>query len=405
MTQFAYTVSDPRTGHRSRGLLLAEDHESALRQLNARNLVVTRLEPTSTLWERLGVRQRGKVSLENILVFTQQTAAMLGAGMPINEILEIQLGDARDPAMRALLLDMLTRVNGGSALSDVIASYPDTFSTVYLTLVATVEASGDLPRLMARLAEMLDRQITLRNKLRAAFYYPAFVLSFAAILLGLLFIFGVPLLEHLYEGIGVSLPLPTRILISIGDLVRHNWHILLLLGILAWLMATRATRTLAGRAWRDNLLLHLPVLGVLVRNIAISRFARTLGTLYHCGVPIVNSMELVAQSMGNVVLEGVTRRALANLMEGQTLTEPLRRSGYFSEMAVSMIGAGESSGKLDEMLEQLSSYYERQVDIALNGMAALLEPLIMVGVGIAVGAMIIAMILPIFTLSQFLLNS
>jgi type IV pilus assembly protein PilC len=406
MTQYAYTVSDPSSGQRSSGTLIAPDYEAAFRMLTERNYIVTRLDGVastrSRLLDLLGVQQRA-IRDEQVLALTEQMAAMLKAGLTVKQAFEIVMHDTQDPRLRQFLLEMTTSLGAGASLSEVLGRYPEAFDRQYVALVSAGESGGKLSEVMHRLAALIDARIAMRRKLQAAMYYPVFVLVFAtAILIGL-FVFGVPRFEEIYRGFGSEIPFATQMFMNVAKAMRSHFAALTLLALVLGLACRQAMRCERIAYAIDALKLRLPVFGPLNQRLAIARFSRTLATLHNSGVSIVQALDLVAASMSNRVLEKVVRDARARVIEGESLSSPLRRSRCFTEMSLSMIAAGEHSGALDEMLNNVAEYYEEQVDVTLRALASLVEPAVMVFVGFVVGTVMVALILPIFKLSTVLL--
>jgi len=401
LPQFAFTVTDTR-GQRTSGTMVATDRDAAMKILSERDLVVTRLTPITSLSQRVMGDGGPRLSGEQLMQLTQQLSAMLDAGMTVKGALDVMLKDTNDPDLRHTLLDLSTGLAAGSSLTELLARSPNIFNEQYVAMVAAGESGGKLPLILQRLAALIEHNEELRRRVRGAMVYPALVLTFSVVIVGGMFVFGVPRFQEIYSGLGGELPWATRVMIGAGSLLARTWPALLagLVALVAFVY--RWVQTPGGRRAWDGFKLRVPLFGGLNRRVAIARFARTLATLQSSGVPIVNSLELVAASMGNVVLEQVVRDSMHDVLQGEPLAEPLRRSGMFTEMAVSMLAAGEHSGQLDVMLDKVGQYYELQVETTLRALTTLVEPIIMIGVGISVGAIIIAMILPIFQLATLL---
>jgi len=280
--------------------------------------------------------------------------------------------------------------------------YPETFSRLYVYMVRAGETGGSLPEILKKLAEYLEKAEELRRKVIAALYYPIAVIVVAILVAIFIFIFGVSQFQQIYEGMGSKLPPATMALINLKEVIMSRWY-LILIGFAALSYGTQYYfSTAKGEQVKDAVMLHIPVMGPLFQRLAIARFARTMATLYSGGVPILHALELVAGSMGNSIMEKVVLNAAKKVKEGESITGPLRESGVFTKMAVSIIASGEESGTLDVMLGEISDFYESQVDVMLRALVGLLEPLIIVAVGIFVGALIFALGMPLFNLVQTL---
>lgn len=327
---------------------------------------------------------------------------MSRAGISLNHGLSILLADTKSPALHALLRDIGSQLEEGKSLSEAVAGHPGVFSDLYVHTVLAGEKSGRLPDILFQLVAYMEQAEALRNKVKAALYYPMFILMVATVMSLLLFVFGVREFEEIYQGMNVDLPLFATMVIGVGHFLGRFWWLLLALALAAAWLAARALGTPRGQAWRDELLLRVPGLGELGRQLAMARFARTLSSLVASGVPVLDSLDVVSGSLGNRVVEGALRQAAQQVRAGEALSRPLRESDVFTRLAVSMIAVGEESGTLDKMLEAVAVYYEQQVDHALKAAVSLIEPLVILGVGAVVGSLIIALGLPMLTLVQHL---
>jgi type IV pilus assembly protein PilC len=406
LNEFTFTVTDAQ-GQRSRGTVLAASREAAMQILANRNYVVTKLRPVRSanpdLLVALGLR-KPTMGGDQLMAFTQQLAAMLEAGMTLKGAVDIIAADMPDVGSRAILGEISHQLAEGASLTEILRKYPRVFSEQYVAMVQAGESSGRLPTILQRLATLLENARSMRKKVQGALYYPVLILAFTALIMVGLFVFGVPRFQEIYRGLGGELPTCTRIFLAIGNFLERWWGLLALALVgLGW-GAKRLAETPAGQLAIDHWKLRAPLFGPLFTRLAIARFGRTLGSLHASGVPMVLSLELVARSVGNKALEKALYTSLQQVVEGEPLADTLRRSRLFTEMAVSMVGVGEQSGSLEMMLEKVADYYETEAETQLKAMTGMLEPLIMIGVGVMVGVMVIVMILPIFRMATLLFD-
>lgn len=400
MPEFLYSARNEQ-GQRFSGTLEAPTREAALAQLSEKYPLVTRLEPASKGgWlERLGLGRR--VSGEDLLGFTYQIAAMLRAGINLKRTLDLAVEES-PPELRRAVVDVSGRISSGASLSSALREHPRLFDRFYCSMVEAGEAGGKLPELLSRLAQHIEQSETLRRKVQAALYYPLFVAAFAVVVVTGIILFGVPRVESLYLGLGAELPLPTKILMGFSKFVVKTWYVWLGVLISVSLLFRRLLGTEAGGLWFDGLKLRLPGLGDLFRTLATARFARTFGTLHVSGVPILMALDLTASSVGNRVMEKAVRDAVGPVTAGNDLAPALRKAEIFPSMALGMVASGEETGQLDTMLLSLADYYDIQTSIRLQAVASLVEPAVMVFVGLAVAVIIVAMALPFMNIASAL---
>lgn len=404
MARFVFTGRDP-DGKRTSGTIEAKDKTTALKMLADTNLTVTRL--TEAKEEGKGILAflgfgRFHVKGEELLFFTQELGSLLKSGIPIKNAVGILLEDCESPALRQIVLEIESGISAGTPLSELMKKYPGVFSKLYTSMVSAGESQGKLPMSLARLASYIEYAENTKSKLKAALYYPAFVLVFAILLVIFVFMFGIPRVEEIYKDIGSALPLPTQILMGISHALLRNWLWLgfLLLAIIASLVTM--ARLPKGQLYWDRIKLRLPVLGTLFRRLAVARFSRTLGSLYGSGVPIVQSMQLVAGTVGNKVIEDAVLSSVQSLREGDSIVGPLRRSKVFTGMSLGMIATGEEAGTLDQMLLELADFYDAQADASIKTLTSLLEPAVLVGMGVVIGGIVFALGLPFLNLANAL---
>lgn len=343
----------------------------------------------------------GGVPLKTLVVFTRQFATMIDAGLPLVQCLEL-LGNAEPNAnFKKVLSSVRSDIESGSTLADAMAKHPAAFDSLYVNLIAAGEAAGILDTIMNRLAIQIEKSAQLRRKIRSAFSYPTIVMFIAGLVVFILLYKVIPTFQAMFADMGGGqLPAPTQIVIHMSEFTQDNFFILVG-GVIAvivsftWMMRYEPTRAVF-----DRFILKVPLFGPLVRKTAVARFTRTLGTMVSSGVPIVDSLEIVANTAGNMTIQKAILYTRERISEGQNMVDPLMETAVFPPMVVQMIGVGESTGALDVMLTKIADFYEEEVDVAVDNLTSMLEPLMMVFLGFVVGGMLIAMYLPIFTLAD-----
>lgn len=396
MGHYVFTARD-QEGRHTAGTVEAPSLDAALKLLSGKNLLVTRIGQQAK-----GKRGTGKsrVSGSDLLAFTQELAALLDAGINIKHTMEMLAEDASSPGLRQTLIEISAGIEAGKSLAELMERYPRIFSRLYVSMIAIGESTGTLPQVLARLAIYIDNAETLRRKVKATLSYPAIVLVFAALVLTFIMWFGIPRVEKIYKSMGVELPLPTRIVIAVSHFSTHTLAGVAAAAILFFVLLPRVSQSKGGRHLFDRLKLRVYGLAPIFRALTVSRFARTLGTLYGGGVPILQCMELLKGSVGNAVVEDAIMQSLQNLKEGRSMTEPLRRCEAFSQMAIGMIAAGEEAGALERMLNKLADFYETQLDISVKGLSGILEPLLMIFIGVVIGGVVFALGLPFLNIAS-----
>ena len=340
------------------------------------------------------------ISLKEQALLTRQLGTLLTAGLPLVDALSALIDQIEKANIKGVMADIRERVREGSALSQALECHPGSFSPLYTHMVSAGEASGALDEVLARLADFQDSQIRLKNRITTALMYPMFMFAVGTMVLFGLVTFVVPKITAVFTEMEQALPLPTIILLTVSDGLAAYWMWLLAGGVLAVLMVRRFLQTEAGRERYDALLLKLPVLGTVVKMVAVSRFTRTLSTMLSSGVPLMQALEVGSQVVNNRVLQHAIDEARQNIREGESLAAPLKRSGLIPPLATHMIAVGEKSGELEGMLIRVSQVYDSEVDTSMNQLTALLEPIMIVVMGVVVLFIILAILLPIFEMSQ-----
>ncbi|MGB3941591.1 MAG: type II secretion system inner membrane protein GspF [Candidatus Manganitrophaceae bacterium] len=341
-----------------------------------------------------------RMTLAETAVMTRQLSTLLGAGISLMEALGALTEQVEKPAAKKIWIDVREGVKEGASLADALTRHPKVFSVLYRQMVRAGEASGTLDRILVRLADYLESQVRLRNKLFSILTYPVLMLFVSGAILIFLISFVVPKVTAIFADLNQALPLPTVILLALSDFLRGYGWLLIGAGVLGGMMYRRHIQTPRGREQYDRLLLRIPLAGRVAKMVAISRFTRTLATLLASGVPLLTALEIVQQVVGNKVLEEAIQGARGNIREGQSIADPLKRSGLFPPLVTHMIAIGEKSGELEGMLQKVSEAYDNEVETVVTGMTSLLAPLMILGMGGVVLFIVLALLLPIFEVSQ-----
>ncbi len=341
-----------------------------------------------------------RVSLEEVALFTRQLATLLNAGIPLLESLNALVDQTENEKFKRILSQLKERVNEGTSFADALQEHKDLFNNLYINMVRAGETAGTLEIVLHKLADFTDAQMQLRTKLRGALVYPIVMMIIGVIVVIILMTFVVPKITKLFEDINATLPIYTRILISVSHIFQHYWFIIFPIIGLGIYLLRRYLKTPEGIAKYDAFILKVPVAGRLVRMVATSRFASTMATLLSSGVPMLTAMNIVRTIVGNTVLEKVIEEARDHVREGESLAVPLRRSGEFDPLVGHMIAIGEQSGHLEEMLQHVAKSYETQVDARVNQLTSILEPLILVVMAVVVGFIIISIMMPILQINN-----
>src|SRR5277367_3429183 len=340
----------------------------------------------------------GHIKVKEIAIFFRQFSVMIDAGLPLVQCLEILAANQENAAFQKTLTGVRTTVEGGATLANAMRQFPKVFDDLTTNMIEAGETGGILDIILQRLALYVEKAVKLRAAVKSALIYPVSVVSLAFLIVGALLKWVVPIFSNLFIGLGVALPLPTRITIGLSDFVGHFWWFFLV-GAGGLVYGIKQVRKHERAAYyMDWTLLKLPVLGLLLRKIAVARFTRTLGTLITSGVPILEGLSITARTSGNKVLEEALMRVRKAIEEGRTIVDPLRESGVFPSMVTQMIGVGEATGAMDAMLQKIADFYEDEVDTATKDMLAMLEPVLIAFLGLAVGGIVISLYMPLFSM-------
>jgi len=341
----------------------------------------------------------GGVDSKELAIFTRQFSVMIDAGLPLVQCLEILSSQQENKTFQKVLAGTRSSVEGGSTLSAAMKQYPKVFDALFTNMVEAGETGGILDTILQRLAAYIEKNVKLQRAVKSALVYPIGVLTIAAGVITLLLWKVVPVFATLFAGLGVELPLPTRIVIGLSHLVGSVFGFLIFVAVVGMVVGIKVWYgTSGGRMAIDTVILKLPILGVLMRKIAVARFTRTLGTLISSGVPILEGLDITAKTSGNAVIEKALNRVRKSLEEGKSLTDPLKESEVFPGMVTQMIAVGEQTGAMDAMLQKIADFYEEEVDAAVKDLLTALEPIMIVFLGLVVGGVVISMYLPLFSL-------
>jgi len=388
------------TGRGARGLTTGEieapDRMAAVGELRTRAILVTKIE------EKAGgktvVKLGGKVNDREMAIFTRQFSTMIDAGLPLVQCLNILADQSESKTLRAVTANVARQVEAGATLAESLRRHPRIFDDLFTNLVQVGEAGGILDVVLQRLSVYIEKAAALKRKVKAAMVYPATIIGVAFLIVIFMLTFVIPTFATMFKNLGADLPLPTQIVLWMSDFVR-GYIIFIILGVMgAVYLLRRYYRTENGKSTIDALLLKLPVFGTLIRKVAVARFTRTFGTLVSSGVPILEGLRITARTAGNKVVEKAVMQCRAAVTAGKTLAEPLKASGVFPPMVTQMIAVGEQTGALDAMLNKIADFYDDEVDTAVGALTALLEPLMIVILGVIIGGLVVAMYLPIFRL-------
>jgi type IV pilus assembly protein PilC len=399
MAQFLWE-GKTRDGQVRKGTMVADNDNAVMAQLRAQNILPTRVRAKpKDLLEIIPMIKRG-VSAKEVVVFTRQFATMIDAGLPLVQCLEILGSQAEGKLFKKIILDTKADVESGATFSDALRKHPAAFDRLYVNLVAAGEVGGILDTILNRLAAYMEKAEALKRKVKGAMVYPMSVVVIAVGVVVLMLLKVIPVFEKMFADFGGSLPGPTQLVINMSHAVQAYFVHGIVLGFLAAMGLRWIYSRDKGRLFFDNLFLKIPVIGTVLRKVAVARFSRTLGTMLSSGVPILEALEIVARTAGNVVVERAILATKASIAEGKTIAEPLAKSKVFPGMVVQMVSVGEQTGAMDAMLAKIADFYDDEVDAAVSAMTSMLEPALMVVLGGTIGTLLIAMYLPIFKIAE-----
>jgi type IV pilus assembly protein PilC len=399
MPTFAYS-GRTRGGQTVAGERIADTMDAAVAALRREQILVTRIDPSKAKSaERPAKPKTGKsVPSKNLAIFTRQFSVMIDAGLPLVQCLDILGKQEPHKGFSASILKVREDVEAGAALADAMKKHPKTFDPLYSNMIAAGEAGGILDTILKRLAVYIEKNVKLKSDVKSAMIYPVAVIVIAIVVVAAILWKVIPTFASLFQGLGAQLPLPTRVVIALSDgIVAYGWMIIIAIGLMGF-GVKQYYGSAGGRRTIDAILLKTPILGNILRKVAVARFCRTLSTLLASGVPILDGLDITARTAGNAVVEAAILKTRSGIERGETIAQPLRDTNVFPSMVVQMINVGETTGALDSMLSKIADFYEEEVDTAVAGLLTLMEPVMIAFLGVVVGGIVIAMYLPIFDL-------
>lgn len=392
-------VAKESTGKTVSGVLEYSDKALLIEALRKKGLIIISVNETAKKKAGLGSR---KVKLEEIVIFSRQLATMVDSGIPLVQATDILHDQIEKPAFKNIVATIRDDIETGASFSDALLKHSAIFSPLYINMVRAGESSGSLDDILDRLASYLEKANALQRKVKSSLVYPAVVVTMAMLITLVMLLKVIPTFKGIFDMLGGSLPLPTRILILVSDTLRHMFlYVVIALAIIIFAFK-RYLKTEQGRMVFDRFILKIPVIGSLLRKVAVAKFTRTLATLVKSGVPILVSLEIVGKTSGNTVIEKALNEVRTSIKEGENIADPLAKCGAFPPMVVRMIHVGEQTGELEKMLGKIADFYDDQVDAAVSGMTSLIEPLIIAFLGIVIGGIVIAMFLPVFKMTELI---
>jgi type IV pilus assembly protein PilC len=398
MPSFAYS-GRTRGGQTVSGERAADSMDAAVAALRREQILVTRITPAKAKAQataKKAGRTDKAVAAKNLAVFVRQFSVMIDAGLPLVQCLDILGSQEEDKNFAAVILQTRTDVESGASLADAMRKHPKTFDPLFTNMIAAGEAGGILDTILKRLATYIEKAVKLQGQVKSAMVYPVAIVIIAAVVVTVILWKVIPTFAAMFSGMGAQLPLPTRIVIALSNGI-VTYGLFVIIGLAAVFYGLkRYYKTDAGRHQIDAIVLKLPVLGLLMRKIAVARFCRTLATLISSGVPILDGLEITAKTSGNAIVEDAIMVTRKSIERGETISAPLKETGVFPAMVTQMISVGEATGALDAMLAKIADFYEEEVDTAVAGLLTLLEPIMIAVLGAVVGGIVIAMYMPIF---------
>ena len=387
-------------GEKRKGVIEAPNIDSARGHLKKIRITTTKIkEKPKDLFENVEMF-KPKVTGKDVVVFTRQLSTMIDAGLPLVQGLEILGNQQENPTFKKIILQVRSDVETGTTFADALKKHPKVFDTLFCNMIEAGEIGGILDTILSRLSIFMEKSMVLKKRVKGAMTYPIICLCISIVILGIILIFVVPVFDKMFADFGSALPVPTQIVVNMSNFVKNNFLYGIAFVAFAIFAFKKFYATEKGEKKIDALLLQFPVFGDLIRKVAVAKFARTLGTMLKSGVPILESLQVVARTAGNKVIEIAIFRTSDAISEGRPIAEPLEETGVFPSMVVQMINVGEAVGALDAMLEKIADFYDEEVDQAVDNLTAMIEPFMMVFLGGMIGGLVVAMYLPIFKMGE-----
>ncbi len=393
MPMWEYTAKSAGSGQILKGQLDVPSRDDVIAFIRK-----SRMTPVSVREapKALNISFGGGVTTRDVVIFTRQFATMINAGLPLVQSLTILAEQSENKKLKEVTRTLVYDVEAGNTLADALRKHPKVFSDLYVNMVAAGEAGGILDTILLRLATFLEKNDALVRKVKGAMVYPGAIMSVAGVAIAVLLVFVIPVFQEMFASVNMDLPAPTRLVIGLSNMLVRWWPLIIVGGAGLAFAFRQYYQTPSGRKTIDKGLLHSPVLGDMLRKAAVSRFTRTLGTLISSGVSILDGLEITAKTAGNMVIHDAVMESRQSIAGGETISGPLQESGVFPPMVISMVAVGEQTGGLDDMLSKIADFYDEEVDVAVSALLSLMEPIMIVVLGVVVGGMVVAMYLPIF---------
>lgn len=403
MPKFTYKAKDSK-GEVKEGSMTAPKEKAVKERLAQQKLTPVEISesapnPLAPVLAQIGLGA-AEVGAKDLVLFSRQLSTLVSAGVPIVQSLSILEEQAENPTFRDVIWEVREDIEAGLSISDALKKHPNAFPEIYCAMIRAGELGGILDTILERLSGFLESAEALKAKVKSAMMYPAIVLCICGVVTVFLIMFVIPTFQKIFEGFNAELPFLTQMLIDLSDAMRNYWYVVLGLPVATYKGVIKFYSTDKGRTFVDGHSLKAPVFGVILKKVAVAKFTRTLGTLIKSGVPIMQGLETVAATAGNVVLERHILSARETVREGGQLAPPLKQSGVFPPMVTQMIGVGEETGCLDQMLEKIADFYDQEVDAAVKGLTSMIEPVVIVIMGIVIGTIVVAMFMPMFEMGS-----
>ena len=391
---------EDRKGTTQKGEIEAPNERAVRAQLGRMQIKPAKIkQKPKDLFENVSFMQP-KVQTAEVVVFARQFATMIDAGLPLIQSLDILYSQQENKTFKKTLKEIKDSVEQGSTLADALGKYPNIFDDLFVNMVAAGEVGGILDTILDRLSGYMEKAMKLKKQVKGAMTYPIIVLVIAALVVGVILVFVIPVFQKMFADFGGALPVPTQIVVGISNFVKGNIHYIIGAVVVFVFAFKRFYSTEKGRVLVDDIMLKLPVFGSLLRKVAVAKFTRTMSTMISSGVPILEALDIVAKTAGNKTVEAAIYKVRSAITEGRTMADPMSESGVFPSMVCQMVAVGESTGALDAMLGKIADFYDDEVDAAVGNLTAMIEPFMMAFLGVTIGGLVVSMYLPIFKMAS-----